>query len=86
MELATKTKTSGEEDEMKKHVQLVDIPGHFNFQSVLLEKLDQAKSVIMMVDSKDKNTFRDAATTLYEVLNNVDALSDGLPLLVACNK
>jgi signal recognition particle receptor subunit beta len=51
-----------------------------------LEKLDQAKSVVMMVDAKDKNTFKDAATTLYEVLNNVNALSDSLPLLVACNK
>ena len=39
-----------------------------------------------MIDSKDKNSFSDAANMLYEVLNNVNAVYNKLPLLVACNK
>ena len=52
----------------------------------LNEAIDDAKAIIVMVDSKEKEKFREAAEILYEILNNLTVLSERKPIVVACNK
>jgi len=51
----------------------------------LREAFDSAKTIIMVVDSKEKMQ-SEAASILYELLNNVNALDDAIQVLIACNK
>ena len=37
-----------------KAVHLIDIPGHFHFKDKLQNTFEQSKSIIVVVDSKDK--------------------------------
>ena len=73
------------EEGRKKFVHLEDHPGHFNFRSQLMTSLDLAKTILVVVDSKEKSQ-SEAANILYEVLNNVNALDDAIHILIACNK
>ena len=85
MELVTSEKKDETPIEPKKVI-IEDIPGHFNFRRQLVAALDSARTVITMIDAKDKTKWPEAADILYEVLNNVNALDDGIRVLVACNK
>ncbi len=40
-------------DETKK-IHIADIPGHFHFKDKLNETLDEAKAIVVVVDSKEK--------------------------------
>ena len=79
------TSTKGENDEPKT-LMIEDVPGHYNFRYQMNQALDSARTVIVLVDTKDKNSWPDAADVLYEILDNISALSDGIRVLVACNK
>jgi len=48
--------------------------------------VEEAKAVVLVVDSKEKDRFGEAADILYEILNNINVLSERTPILVACNK
>ena len=70
-----------------KAMELVDVPGHYNFRQRLREEyLPQAAIVILLVDSKDKDKFAQAADILYDVIGDSDVVSARVPVLVACNK
>ena len=65
---------------------MTDIPGHYNFRSEITQKLQSAKVIIITLDSKDKSKYGEAAEILYDILGDIDVLSDRVPILVACNK
>jgi signal recognition particle receptor subunit beta len=79
------TATQSEEATSKK-LTVVDIPGHYHFKDRLNDTLDEAKAIIVVVDSKEKEKFGEAAEILYEILNNLTVLSERVPIVVACNK
>lgn len=65
---------------------VVDVPGHYHFKDRLNDVLDEAKAIVVVVDSKEKDKLGEAAEILYEILNNLTVLSEGVPIVVACNK
>ena len=65
---------------------MTDIPGHFNFRSEITQKLPSAKAIVIILDSKDKAKYGEAAEILYDVLGDIDIISDEVPIFVACNK
>ena len=67
-------------------IALTDIPGHYNFRSEITQKLPSAKAIVIILDSKDKAKYGEAAEILYDVLGDIDIISDEVPILVACNK
>jgi len=78
---------TGTEIDTTKHINLSDVPGHYNFRSKLQENfLTEANAIIIVIDSKDKDRIVEAAETLYEVLSDIDLVSAGVPILIACNK
>ena len=64
----------------------MDIPGHFCFRDTIKESLPLAKALVIVLDSKDKERFSEAAEILYDVLSDVDLVTARVPVLVACNK
>ena len=74
------------EDEEPKTFYIKDIPGHYNFRREMNDALDSARTVVCMCDTKDKNSWPEAADILYEILDNISALDAGIRVLVACNK
>ena len=72
-------------DEGKK-VRVLDVPGHYHFKEQLLASLEDAKAIILLVDSKDKDKYPEAAEILYEILNNIVVIGDHVSIMVACNK
>lgn len=70
-----------------KHIEIVDLPGHFNYRQKLRDYyLPQAAGIILVVDSKDKQKISEAAEYLFDVISDVDIATSGVPLIVACNK
>ena len=79
--------TSEQEPSYEEHaVAITDIPGHYNFRSEITQSLNSAKAIITVLDSKDKTKYGEAAEILYDILGNIDIISDEVPVLVACNK
>ena len=67
-------------------IAMTDIPGHYNFRSEINQKLQSAKVIIITLDSKDKSKYGEAAEILYDILGDLDVISERVPILVACNK
>ena len=65
---------------------MTDIPGHYNFRGEITQSLKSAKAIITVLDSKDKAKYGEAAEILYDILGDIDIISDEVPILVACNK
>ena len=65
---------------------MTDIPGHYNFRSEITKNLQSAKAIVVLLDSKDKAKYAEAAEILYDVISNLDIISEQIPILVACNK
>ena len=61
---------------------LSDIPGHSYFQDTMVKKAKQAKAVILLIDSNDKQSFKAAAEKLYDLL----LLKLPKQILIFCNK
>lgn len=77
----------GSETDITKQVNLSDVPGHYNYRSKLQENfLIDAQAIFIVIDSKDKDRIVEAAETLYEVLSDIELVSAGVPILIACNK
>lgn len=65
---------------------MTDIPGHYNFRGEIAQKLQSANAIIIILDSQDKAKYAEAAEILYDVLSDIDIISDQIPILIACNK
>lgn len=37
-----------------KKINIIDVPGHYHFKDRLNEALDEAKAIVLVVDSKEK--------------------------------
>lgn len=46
----------------------------------------QAKCIVLMIDSKDKDKISEASGYLFDMLNNISILENGVPILICCNK
>ena len=55
---------------------ITDIPGHYNFRSEISQSLKSAKAIITVLDSKDKAKYGEAAEILYDILGDIDIISD----------
>ena len=69
-----------------KQVQVVDIPGHLHFKEDLISKAEEARTIVLMVDSKDRDSCKQAAEILYDVLSSIEVAAQKTPVVVACNK
>ena len=64
----------------------VDVPGHFCFKKAIQVESTGAKAIILLLDAKEKAKFGDAAEILYDLLGDIEVISEELPILVVCNK
>ena len=65
---------------------LVDVPGHYNFKTALQTEASGAKAIIVLLDSKEKNKFGEAAEVIYDLLSDIEIVDQQIPILVTCNK
>lgn len=56
MEVKIPPSAIGKDAEAKitKQMRIIDIPGHYHFKDKLIEGLEDAKAIILVVDSKEK--------------------------------
>jgi signal recognition particle receptor subunit beta len=71
--------------ESKGLLDILDIPGQGYFKARIIENLANAKLIIVLIDSNDKDSIKQAGAYLYDILNN-EQLDDTTPLIIACNK
>eukprot|EP00920_Eleutheroschizon_duboscqi_P020550 GHVT01048659.1.p1 GENE.GHVT01048659.1~~GHVT01048659.1.p1 ORF type:complete len:241 (-),score=32.69 GHVT01048659.1:1367-2089(-) len=67
-------------------VNLVDYPGHPRLHTGALKLLPQAKCIVYVIDSADKQAIKTSAERLYELLVHPQMHQFRPPLLVGCNK
>ncbi|XP_014675379.1 PREDICTED: signal recognition particle receptor subunit beta-like [Priapulus caudatus] len=69
-------------------LQIVDLPGYERVRSAFFEKSkNTARGIIFVVDSVTaQKDMRDVAELLYNVLSDKFVSSNGIPVLIACNK
>lgn len=68
-------------------LEMVDIPGHFNFRERIQEVANsEVTAIVLVVDSKDRTKLSESAEILYDIINNLNILDRKVPILVACNK
>ncbi len=72
MEVKMPMAAGGQAGETKsKSISIVDVPGHLHFRKKIQTVLEEAKAVVLVIDSKEKDKlFADAAEVLYDILNN----------------
>lgn len=54
MEVKFPSKITPESETKSKKIRVIDVPGHYHFKEKLNEALDDAKAIILIVDSKEK--------------------------------
>jgi len=54
---------------------LVDVPGHFNFKKQIQIEASGAKAIIVLLDSKEKTKFGEAAEIVYDLLGDIEIVS-----------
>lgn len=86
MEVKIPGSAIGQPEARIKAVAITEVPGHYHFKEKLISSLEDAKAIMVVIDSKDKDRFTEAAEILYDILNNITIQSDRVPILVACNK
>lgn len=67
-------------------VEAIDYPGHLRHRTKLPDLIPQARCIVYVVDSEDKQKLKDVAEQLYELFTNNDVNALRTPLLLACNK
>lgn len=67
-------------------IEVVDYPGHQRLRGKVAEILKDARCILYVVDSEDKQRLKDVAENLYEILTHPDILELHTPILLACNK
>jgi len=69
-----------------KETRILDIPGHVNFRSYVYQELENAKSVIFMIDASKRENVYDSASFLYELFIQKKFTSMKTPMLIVSNK
>jgi signal recognition particle receptor subunit beta len=69
-----------------KALAVVDVPGHFHFREQLTDSVEIAKAIVVLIDSKEKEKFGEAAEILYEIINKIALLDHQVPIVIAWNK
>jgi signal recognition particle receptor subunit beta len=64
---------------------VMDIPGQGFFKTKILDTLPNAKTIIVFIDSTDKESITRAADYLYDVINS-EYFDEFTPIIIACNK
>ena len=59
---------------MNVEAKFIDVPGHFNFRKSILVESSGAKAIIVLLDSKDKTKFGEAAEILYDLLGDIEVI------------
>ena len=79
---------SGEDQATYENIdaKFVDVPGHFNFRKTVQVEATGAKAIVVVMDAADKKRFSEAAEILYDILGDIEVVSEEIPILVACNK
>ncbi len=54
MEVKIPASALGQAEGKSKLIPIIDVPGHYHFKTKLNEALDDAKAIILVVDSKEK--------------------------------
>jgi len=67
-------------------VDVMDYPGHQRLRGKLTEFISEARCIIYMLDSEDKQRLKDVAENFYELLTNPELCDLHTPILLACNK
>lgn len=62
------------------------MPGHYNFKKTIQAESSGAKAIIVLLDAKEKSKFGEAAEVIYDLLGDIEIVSQEIPILVACNK
>eukprot|EP00347_Sterkiella_histriomuscorum_P010900 403374493 len=86
MEVKIPGSAIGQDSAITKKISVIDVPGHYHFKERLQEALESAKAIVVVIDSKEKEKFGEAAEIIYEILNNLTVLSNHTPVVIACNK
>lgn len=64
---------------------LMDIPGVGYFRSKIIEMIDNAKIILLFIDSADRKCLNEASEFVYDIVNN-ESFDESLELVIACNK
>jgi len=67
-------------------IEVMDYPGHARLRTKGSELLNEARCIVYVVDSEDKQRLKDVAEHLYELLTHPEVLELHTPILLACNK
>ena len=76
----------GMQESVIKNLAVADVPGHFHFRDQLMDSVEVAKAIVVLVDSKEKEKFGEAAEIIYEIINKAALLDHSVPFVIACNK
>lgn len=71
---------------LEKAIDTIDYPGHQRFRGRQAELYKEARCIVYLVDSEDKQKLKDAAEHLYEILTSHEVIEINIPILLACNK
>lgn len=70
----------------KKYVQIVDLPGHPKLFHTIHKYLEITKVILFFLDSSNRQSLKEVARSLYELLTNQVAVRRKVPILIVCNK
>ena len=70
---------------LKSSYDLIDIPGQGYFKESILENIQEAKMILLFVDSTERSSIVTAGEYLYDILNS-DKFNVNVPFVIVCNK
>uniref|UniRef100_A0A7S1RE66 Signal recognition particle receptor subunit beta n=1 Tax=Alexandrium catenella TaxID=2925 RepID=A0A7S1RE66_ALECA len=77
---------AGEGEEALGPIEVVDYPGHLRLRGKSADLLKDARCIIYVIDSEDKQRLKDVAEHLYELLTHPEVLELHTPILLTFNK
>mmetsp|Transcript_17401 Transcript_17401/g.40654 ORF Transcript_17401/g.40654 Transcript_17401/m.40654 type:complete len:259 (-) Transcript_17401:108-884(-) len=73
-------------EELVAVVETIDFPGHTRMRAKAAELLKEARCIVYLIDSEDKQKMKDVAEHLYELFTHPVMCSLKIPMLIAYNK
>mmetsp|Transcript_119870 Transcript_119870/g.220481 ORF Transcript_119870/g.220481 Transcript_119870/m.220481 type:complete len:260 (-) Transcript_119870:70-849(-) len=73
-------------DDILGPIDTIDCPGHQRLRGKQAELMKEARCIVYLVDSEDKQKLKDVAEHLYEILTDQEVIELHIPILLACNK
>jgi len=64
----------------------VDVPGHHHLRNIFFDRLNEAKGIILTVDSSDKSSLPGVADYLYKLIINPIYRNNEIQTLIVLNK